>query len=529
MIRKALAAAVTLAISGNVMAFSPTTTPDYEVNFSGATATTKTLKQVVVENICDTTQTIDVYELNASSKNWAVACVTSTSVTSTADSVLFRKADLGSGYGVVHVDQSEDVAVLDPSTCEATSSGTDTVGTTTVNTWQCTGKTDVTPDIGTSDVEPAMFKGTLAPLVGGVATDFTNDSNMVIKPLSGLMFGVNATTDLRNALQAAQGLSVGEEDEANMPSLSSQAIRALFTGKVKTWEEVITSDGDDLLTATTDWNNDPANASHPENPIFVPPVSSTASPTRPHAVHICRRAQGSGTHAQIGALVLRTNCSGGVAMKSQTSSNNASPQVSAAQGSGDMTTCLDNLGTGSSNPYDSDHQYLMGLDESTPNAANRRWGLGYQSLEKNDSLSAAYRFVKIDGVAPTLPNVHAGKYYDFAESTLQRRGGDGSYNSTVTTAGKSTDVTAMFDTIATQLGQATHLPDINSGGKFDHPFMHIDYRGGWLASPNVSGNTVSTDGLLDMSQPVNPFGHYDTGANTCQPPILKFGKKIIVN
>ena len=59
MIRKTLAAAITLAVSGNVMAFAPTDTPDYNVNFSGATASTKTLKEVVVTKLCDSASSID--------------------------------------------------------------------------------------------------------------------------------------------------------------------------------------------------------------------------------------------------------------------------------------------------------------------------------------------------------------------------------------------------------------------------------------------------------------------------------------
>jgi hypothetical protein len=176
-----------------------------------------------------------------------------------------------------------------------------------------------------------------------------------------------------------------------------------------------------------------------------------------------------------------------------------------------MTDCLDNLGTGASTAYDGNNQFY----------GKRRWGLGYQSLEKNADVSSAYRFVKIDGAAPTLENIHAGKYYDFAESTLQRRGGNGDYNSSIVAAGAEADVTAMFEEISVQLAQASNLVSINAGSKFAHPFG----QSGWLANPNVSGNTP--EDALDLAKPVNVYSHQ--GENTCQPPIAANGAQILVD
>jgi ABC-type phosphate transport system substrate-binding protein len=501
MIRKSLAVAIALGLSGSAMAFAPTDTPDYDVNFSGATASTKTLKEVVVTKLCDSSSSIDVYELNGSSKNWGVGCVTNTTLSSgsiSAKKVLFRKADLGSGYGVVNVDEKIPVQMIDLSTCGATSTS-ETVGGVAVNVWQCTAKeaaANSIPDIGTSDVEPEMFKGTLT-----AGSDYKDLSGMVVKPLSGLAFGVNVTTDLRNALQAAQGLTVGAEDEANMPSLSSQVIRTLFSGKIQSWNDVRISDGAGGTISIVD----AANADTSGNINWIPSAAGEDT------VHICRRRAGSGTHAQIASLILRTNCSGGVTMSTATALPFLQPQVSAAQGSGDMTDCLDNLGTGSNTAYDGDNPFLNKI----------RWGIGYQSLEKNADTSAAYRFVKIDGAAPTLENIHAGKYYDFAESTLQRRGGNGDYNSSIVAAGAEADVTAMFEEISVQLAQASNLVSINAGSKFAHPFG----QSGWLANPNVSGNTP--EDALDLAKPVNVYSHQ--GENTCQPPIAANGAQILVD
>jgi ABC-type phosphate transport system substrate-binding protein len=330
------------------------------------------------------------------------------------------------------------------------------------------------------------------------------------------------TDDLRDALQAAQGLSVGDDSEDAMPSLSSQAIRTLFAGKVETWSQVIDSSGDSLVDIATTHNSTRV-VTDPDYIDFVPTAGDDDE-----TVHICRRRQGSGTHAQIAALIMRTNCSGGVDIPEYTAPLNfIKPQVSAAQGSGDMTDCLDNIGDGHSTAYDGDNVYT----------GKTRWGVGYQSVEKNASLSAAYRFIKIDGSAPTLDNIHAGKYYDFAESTLQRRGGNGDYNSTITSGAlgdMSADVTAMFDEIAVSLAQHDSLVSINAGSKFAHPWTTPTTQGGWLANPNVSGNTP--DKVLDLygdgtpANPGNPTNAYaHEGANTCQPAIQASTINVVVD
>lgn len=493
---KVLSFAVVVALSGHASAFNATGAPngsgaDYRVNISGATATTGTMFEVVTNNLCDPASTISVYE--DGSKNWSVACTVLPAFGS--DDVLFRKADLGSGFGVTQVDESIPVAVRDMTACTADGT-TRTVGSVTVSEYSCTGATvtDV-PDIGISDLEPSLFTGTLK--AGGV--DFKDVTNMIVKPLSGLAFGVVVTTDLRNALQAAQktptnNMVVGSDLEKDMPSLSSTQLRSIFTGKVKKWTSLGINDNGtfkDLFAVAA-----------ADGTVFVPTDDT---------VHICRRRAGSGTHAQIASLILGTNCADNTApMVEATSLSFLEPQVSATQGSSDMGKCLDNIGTGGSTTYTGDNPY----------SGNRVWGIGYQSTEKNASLSEAYRFVKIDGYAPTLENVHAGRYYDFAQSTLQRRG-DNTFNSTITTFGADSDVIAMFDEIANVLGQASQLVSINAGSKFQHDWG----QGGWLANPEVAGNTA--DAILDLSNPVNAVVHSQN--NSCQAPLHLSGNKLLVD
>ena len=64
--------------------------------------------------------------------------------------------------------------------------------------------------IGVSDVEPAFFTN--------------NTSNITAATSYALIFGVPVSLNVRNAMQAQQGLTVGSDTEANMPSLD----RVLF-------------------------------------------------------------------------------------------------------------------------------------------------------------------------------------------------------------------------------------------------------------------------------------------------------------
>jgi hypothetical protein len=132
-------------------------------------------------------------------------------------------------------------------------------------------------------------------------------------------------------------------------------------------------------------------------------------------------------------------------------------------------------------------------------------------------LTRNYRFVKVDGVAPTLENVHAGKYFDFAEQSMQWRN-DGSMGGT---AGYTTSAaTTVNDQIAIILGyikdnavSAAALASSNAAS-FTHPWGH----GGWLQVPTT---TSPADAVFDPANPVNGVTRTPTGAtpNTCQLPL----------
>lgn len=95
----------------------------------------------------------------------------------------------------------------------------------------------------------------------------------------------------------------------------------------------------------------------------------------------------------------------------------AAPIVIAATG----TTSTDNLLN--------DWQYgdnVSGFNPLTASAAGdsssytnaHLWGLAIQAFDRNTNNSQGYRYVKIDGVAPTIPNIATGAYRDWAEGEV---------------------------------------------------------------------------------------------------------------
>jgi hypothetical protein len=119
-----------------------------------------------------------------------------------------------------------------------------------------------------------------------------------------------------------------------------------------------------------------------------------------------------------------------------------------------------------------------------------------------------WRFIKINGVAPTLVNVQKAKYDYFSEATSQ-------CNKVAYTAGG--DVKAFCDTLPALLGDPVIIEAIN---KFE---VHSWGNGGELALP--------TNGFTPPSPPfvasgsgvsyVNTMTKSPTGAaNNCQKPVI---------
>ncbi len=352
--------------------------------------------------------------------------------------LLHKRSEGGSGWGVGPVAGASAIdrlvitdAACTPDAAIATNAAITAVGTLVAadGEQKCVGTTAVVPDAGISDVEPNLFNASAnlidatilenSPFFGGTQTapgaPGTVATNLgTLAPAiatNALTFGIPVTLNLRNALQDFQGMtftSAADRDlEANAPSLTKTQVASLFTGTIKSWSQIKNAAGQGLNTFGVQ-SSDPA-----------------------QRAYVCRRSPGSGTQTQFNALFLNSGCANGAdiplrdndefidlgssgvyepgnyigtsrlnAFRTPTDLKDAvgapaeGPVIHENQGSGDVDGCLNNL-----------------QDQTV-------WAVGVQSTERG---SDKYRFVKIDGVAPTTANVAANKYWDWAGSTLQYR------------------------------------------------------------------------------------------------------------
>jgi len=484
-ITAALAAGTVLA-SGAAQALPPTDVPDIEIFASGATAQDKNIGQLFGE-LC-VTGSLDTYKdtsnpSNPGSAHTAYFCtLDSSKVTGLSASnpkVLFHKrAAGGSAQGVNPVvdEQEIDAMVINNGNCTLTSA----------NNYGCSisgagSLVKKVSDMGVSDVNPEMFVGQNTPAGSDDVSATKVSERLEVRSGGALVFNTPVTKALRDALQRAQieagtltAGCAGQDTEACMPSLSRQMVASLFTGNIGKWSEikVITSGG--TSKPLTDY--------------------AVSGDTTDDKVYLCRRVNGSGTQAQFNAKFLNYPCTDSALTPSSASNPSSGPVVVLNSGSGDMDNCLKDFNDGS--------------NDSTQNSgAVKAWAIGIQSTERNADASRNYRFVKIDGQAPTLENAFAGRYFDFAEVTYQWR--KTGFN------GPTGDTLKIIEKIASDAGKPSIIAANNAS--FVHPFGN----GGYLAV-SANGFDVPADGKFDANNPVTPYSHAPGGLslNNCRIPVV---------
>lgn len=506
----------------------------------GASASTSSMQIAVIGSVCDLAQPVDVLEdarVLGKPEFWAVACIGKAGLAASlaGKKILWNKRDEGgSGVGVGPLATNPPTAVgfMKPSTgagnnCPSVSSARnyDTTGDgitdVVANVWNCTNfavpvdpyneasaSTDGVlrvPEIGTSDIEPDKFQSAFPQNVP--VADLNLDGNQNNDPLTPykttgvlsdvglaqLIFGVPVNVLMYQDLQRAQfpaghplnndchpagggyGLITNSAANANsekcMPSLTGQEIRSIMMAG-------------GAIRSTLDFQA--------ENPFGSAAFTQlTGTGTTDNTIQICRRVNGSGTQAQHNAIFLGYPCD---------PTNDATIDALVPESEGAFTTFVVN-NSGSGDVEKCLNDFSNGTNTTGKNASLRtRWAIGVQSLEKNapsgGAFANAYRFIKVDGFAPTLANAHAGDYYDVARQSIQTRIGTPAVN-----------VDAR-DALVPNVDNKVLLNALNK--------THAFGRSGWLASPRA---TQTPDSTLNVTQPVAWFQRVSgTKANTCALP-----------
>ena len=496
-------------VSANAQAVLPTIDPATTTTLyvAGASAQRTYIQEAITgspgvaaaDKICDTTQPIWWWADNvsgAAGKNHdAWYCTKSSSNTALANAkthlLIYKRSAGGSDYGVSPIINSTSVGFLNIANSNCTEGAT-TGGVTAALCSASTLAAPVVPDLGVSDVDPGQFVGENVT-TGFSAVKSTDLAKLFIKSTSTVVFGEQVTANLFKALQAAQlatgqipaTCTVGDHTEACLPTLSSAVIAAIHTGDVFDWDLIqVGNTGLGLYSWTV------ANA-----PAYQPSSS---------AVHIARRANGSGTQTQHGIVFLNYPCD--TAAANATVAVNDKGQSEAVEGfvvhegssAGNVNAILNALDTATASPA-----LVSGTHTSqTTWTDGVRWAVGLNSLEQVTSATTNYEFVKVDGVAPTLANVVAGKYHDWVENTFQ-------YNNSGAHP-VTTDVAAVRDAIMSKVAHPGVLTGLNS------TLTHVFGNGAYLADPEVYTPSV----IYNSSNPVNVFSRSPAGTGTddCRVP-----------
>jgi hypothetical protein len=491
-------------------ALPPIPGPQVELYVSGSSAQDEALENLIrltsgvagAPNLCEP-GTLDIYRGAISGTvNRVFYCRTSRNVPGLAAGLRLAiyKSSGGSGDGVTPVSAATGARFIDlaklpqVSACLVGQAARATADLAAYgNHTGCDGEgRSSVPRAGLSDVNPELVGGVSAPLT--------------VRAQNQIVWGLPVSKNLRNALQTLQGLvrsTVPHDDpsrdtEEAMPTLARAQVAALFSGAIKSWDDFYDSQGAPLTRSALLAPGPPADpdASGASPGAYRPDRATGAS------VYICRRIASSGTQASYEVHYLRARCEAdapsfvvpndGSDLKNGGDPNRlvriAHPagRVFAGLGTADVRECLD------------------------AHAQFNRWAVGILSTESvGNNGNRKFRFVKVDGAAPTLLNAYLGRWPHVTEQSMQWRR---SYDPMLTTTSEG----RVLGFIATNLGLPRVIAALDTG------FVHPWGQGGYLA-PATSGFPSSNPPITAETLRLNPVGGLTRSLgrlNDCGEPLV---------
>ena len=389
----ALAAAAGSAFALAPGSFDPATIP--QVYMSGATAQNGGINNVA-RLICQD-GTLDAY---STVSQVAFVCTVRAGSTLGAaydgtNIAIHKESSGGSGLGIDNLINgiTLNFVNLSPIVAGQTACTLDTVSSVVAagalaaeNVWNCptTQVTAQIPQIGFSDVDPAVFGKTTSGTAGTITVNSPNQ----------LTFGVAVTVPLRNALQGAQGLTVGSDLAVDTPSLSNAEVQRMFQ------QTKASTNTGATFGLTGDTNR----------------------------VYAIRRGATSGTQKTAEIYFFNAN----VVQSSFAINSFASPTT----GYNSVVASDAGCGTATSAPASTGMVFAGSANEQNVNCLNRhaaggRYAVANLTMEFNAfnnpaSTSAAidttyptgFRYVKLNGYLPTIENMVRGNYSYYSEQVI---------------------------------------------------------------------------------------------------------------
>jgi hypothetical protein len=501
---------ISLFLSPDAGALAPTPAPQVELFISGSSAQDEALENLLrlsagisgAPNLCEP-GTLDIYRgtINGTA-NRVFYCRTTEAIAGLPAGLRLAiyKSSGGSGEGVTPVSAATPLRFIDLNKLANTPSCTTGEAARATpdfaayrNHTGCNGEgRPAVPRAGLSDVNPELVGGVSAPLT--------------VRAQNQIVWGLPVSKTFRNALQTIQGLvpaTVPHDDpsrdtEEAMPTLARAQVAAIFSGAVKSWDDFYDSRGTPLTRSSFLGLNPPRDPdASGASPGAYRPDRSTGS-----TIYICRRIAASGTQASYEVHYLRSRCesSAPAFVKPNDGSDlivggdvnrlvrvpHPSGNVFAGLGTGDVRDCLD------------------------AHAQFNRWAIGILSTESvGNNGTRKFRFVKVDGAAPTLLNAYLGRWPHVTEQSMQwRRSFD--------PALASTNEGRVLRFVATNLGLPRVIAALNSG------FVHTWGQGGYLA-PATGGFPPPPPPVTADALRLNPVGSLTRSLgrlNDCGEPLV---------
>lgn len=281
-------------------------------------------------------------------------------------------------------------------------------------------------DVGISDIEPARFAQIYNPAITAAEL-----KALQINGISGVIFGVPVTKSIYQRLQALQFATTNvchpsnagygsitdtasnASSEACMPSLNKDQVSAMYTGSLTTWDKIKSA------------------INNTETVASVAPYGALVDAN----IYVQRRFATSGTQRSFEVYFADTGCVVGA------------PKFLSKT----IARITENSGT---------NNVISGLNADE---LAGRGSIGILTTEKVPNSSDGWRFVKLNGAAPSLLNVVKGTYDLYFESTIQWR--------KVPVGGLpiiAADKRAVAIAIVNQLGNPSVVSTLNVS--FNHPF-----------------------------------------------------------
>ncbi len=494
-----LGAAVALALLAAPAFAAPT--EGNTLYIGGATATDRTLFEALLDQtngVC-TDGTISVYaKTNVGSfANWTVHCTVRTGLALAGTEIGVAKSSSGSEYGIdpvadgLNTFAGATITFANPagaacaSSTVAADSANSRLGYTLFS--NCGSTAATAPQVGVSDVEPALFGASAS-----VRSKLISNGALVVP------FTMPVSLNLYRALQTAQGLTgacatdtVATQSDACTPNVTLAQVRALMSQNINQTSALIGASN--VAFSTT-----------------YPAVDST--------ILVCRRGDTSGSQKSFERLYFGQNCGGRspslvvafdstavsgttnckttgclwTATPAPLSATGVAPAyVFQGSGSGDVESCLD---------YANDNNvFAVGVlsADRVPNATTKQ-----------------FRYVKVDGVLPSVENVLAQKWVFNTENVFTQPTGTSSNLAAYNTGNRATIFTSLV------LAPARNAVNVAK----THTTVAVAGFGrlGLTVRPSDDSVPAATDtaSVRPVAPAIRALSHSNAPVNNCAEPTI---------